>query len=327
MIAEVLEEDPDNLVARQYDLRLRSEEAEANMDLDTKRALMEELVASFQEGYGDLFLRRIASNFLVGESRPDEALALLQEALVSDPLNVDLLLAQGDLLLDTAGADAAEQPFRTALSLQPDNPQILWKLGLLEFNRWQVVDGLRYMRKVELVDPLDPRPTGEITATLTELGLYESAGRWMAEYKSRLDEPAWAIDMEIQTAAERGDEVELRRIVPGALAGYFEGQVKGQPSNVLLNEYAILMIREGRAQEGLDYIDSFYPGIAQISSEAVTGWPGCGFNHGCGPVFADVSEAVTGFPEEQGHVGKAVVIRNSRFCGSSSTLRENGFPR
>ncbi len=294
LLAEVLEENPGDLVARQYDLLLRSEDAVANMDLETRRVLMEELVESFQEGDGDLFLRRIASNFLVGESRPDEALALLQEALVSDPLNVDLLLAQGNLLLDTAGPDAAEQPFRTALTLQPDNPQILWRLGGLEFSRWQVVDGLRYMRKMELVDPLDPGPTAEITATLTEVGLYESAERWMADYKSRLDDPAMAIDVEIQTAAERGDEVELRRIVPGALAHYFEGKIEGRPSNVLLNEYAVLMIREGRAQEGLDYIDSFYPGIAQISSEAVTGWAELSIRtQAVAPLFNAVSDEAT----------------------------------
>ena len=270
LIAEVLTENPDDLVARQFDLRLRSVVAGREMNLITRQELMDELVMSFQEGHGDPFVRADVANYLISESRPDEALQLLQEALVSDPLNVNLLKAQAALLRNTVGPDAAELPLKTALMVQPDNPVVLWRLGGLEFSRKKVVEGLRYFRRVEIVDPLDPSPTAEITATFTELGLYESAERWMADYKSRATERGQIVALEVQTAAERGDEAALRRIVPGAFAEFLEG--RDGIHNVVLNEYAVIMLADDKAQQGLDYIESFYPGISRIGGDAVTGW-------------------------------------------------------
>jgi TolB-like protein len=272
LISEILAEAPGNLAARQYDLRLRAVLAGREMDLLARRDLMDQLVMSFQEGFGDPFVRADAVKYLINESRQDEALQLLREALVSDPLNVNLLKAQADLLWATSGPDAAEQPLKTALTVEPDNPVVLWKLGLLEFNRKNTIVGLRYLRRSEIVDPLDPAPTHEITLTLTELGLYDEAERWMADYKSRATNQAAVINLEVHTAAERGDEAALRRIVPAAVHAFFEGELDGDISIVVLREYATIMLKDGRAQQGLDYVESYFPGISAPDHKAVTGW-------------------------------------------------------
>lgn len=272
LISEVLAQDPGNLAARQYDLKLRSDVASNEMDLLARRELMDELVVSFQQGYGDPYLRARAANYLVGQSRPDQALQLLQEALVSDPLNVDLLKAQANLLRDTVGPDAAELPLKTALTVQPDNPALLWDLGVLEFGRKNVVAGLRYMRRAELHDPLNGSPTREIALTLNEVGLYETAERWLVEYRSRTTSRGSIISLEVHMAAERNDEAALRRIVPDAFAQFLEGELGDGAPEVLLNEYAVIMLADGKAQEGVDLIESFYPGISVIGGEAVTGW-------------------------------------------------------
>lgn len=291
-VEEVLAVEPSNLEARQYEIRLRADEAYVNMDINLRNALMQELVETFENGQGDTFLLSIASNWLVAQSRPDEALNLLKDALVSDPLNVDLLLAQANLLRNKDGPDAAEQPLKTALTVQPDNPEILRRLGLMEFGRRQLVEGLRYMRKLELIDPLDPQPTAEIAATLTEVGLYEAARLWMADYRSRQDDYGAVLNLEIQLAAERGDEAELRRIVPRMLDDIFKGRIAGGAHLILLREYAVIMLREDRAQEGLDYLESFRPGIAQVSTEAVTGWGDLRIRtQAVGPLFRAVSDS------------------------------------
>lgn len=111
LLTEVLAEDPDNLAARQYDLRLSSSIAIREMDMITYHELMGELLLTFQEGYGNPFVRADVARYLVGENRPDEALQLLQEALVTDPLNVALLMAQATLLRNTTGLDAAKAAF------------------------------------------------------------------------------------------------------------------------------------------------------------------------------------------------------------------------
>ena len=272
LLSEVLEENPNNLSARQFDLRLSSLVANREMDLSTYHEFMGELLLTFQEGYGNPFVRADVASYLGRESRPDEALQLLQEGLVTDPLNAPLLMAQGELQWRTVGPDAAELPFKTALTLLPDHPRILWALVRLEFARKDIVAGMRYLRKVEIVDPLDPSPTGELAVTFNELGHFDLAERWYEEYQSRNPDPAAAIDFAVQMAAERNDEATLRRIVPGAIAGRFDSYPDVGIADVLLNEYAVIMLKDGKAREGLDYLESQIPGISRLGSDAVTGW-------------------------------------------------------
>jgi len=272
LLADVLAENPGNLSARQFDLRLRSIVASREMDMSTYHQLMGELLLTFQEGYGDPFVRADVANYLGGESRPDEALQLLQEGLVTDPLNVPLLMAQGGLQWRITGPDAAELPFKTALTLMPDHPRILWALVGLEFGRKNVVAGMRYLRKVELVDPLDPSPSGELALTFNEVGLLDLAERWFEEYESRKPNPKDAVDFAVQMAAERNDEMALRRFVPGAIAERLDRYPDAEISGVLLNEYAVIMLADGKAREGLDYLESQIPGISQLGGDAVTGW-------------------------------------------------------
>jgi hypothetical protein len=40
----------------------------------------------------------------------------------------------------------------------------------------------------------------------------------------------------------------------------------------LLNEYAVIMLADDKAQEGLDFLESYYPGISVLGGDAVTGW-------------------------------------------------------
>ena len=272
LLSEVLAADPTHLAARQLDLRLRAVVARRDMDMASYRELMEELVLTFQEGQGVSMVRGSVARYLAAESRPEEALQLIQDALVVDPLNGALLMAQGGLLWQTAGIEAAEQPFRTALKLLPDNAFVLGALGTLEINRHNIVEGMRYFRRVEIVDPEDPNPTGEIALTFTELGLYDHADQWLEDFKLRAHNPAMSVAFEIQAAAERNDEATLRRIVPAGLTALLEAGASDGIAGVMLNEYAVIMLADGKAQEGLDLFESHYPGISQIGGDAVTGW-------------------------------------------------------
>jgi hypothetical protein len=75
--------------------------------------------------------------------------------------------------------------------------------------------------------------------------------------------------MDVQTAAERGDESTLREIVPDALDKLFKS---GEANGLLLREYANIMIDDGKAREALDYIESYWPGISDIKFNAASDW-------------------------------------------------------
>ena len=272
LIDEVLAANPDDLAARQYDLSLRANIAVREMELPKFHELMQDLYLLFQEGDGNPFIRAQTANYLASNERPDDALELIRHGLINDPLNVDLLLSQAYLLYVADRLDDAEQPLLTALKLQPQNPLLLWYLGSLEIGRQDIIKGLDYWRRTELADPNDPRPTHEIALTFTEIGMYDHSERWKVSLQSRTSTIDTITAVEVQTAAERGDEDALRQIVPGAIDKMFKGEIGDGARNLLLREYVNIMIDDGEARTALDYIESYYPGISDIASNAASDW-------------------------------------------------------
>jgi len=272
LLADVLKSNPDNLIAQQFDLRLRSMQAARNADLPLHNQLMNQLLATYQLGNGEPFVRADVAHFLANKGRLDEAEQLIQEALVTDPLNVALLLADAFVVSQTRGPDAAEVPLMTALSLQPDNPHVLTGLFLLENGRQNIVEGLRWGRRLEIADPEDLLSTSEIALALNEVGLYEASELWMEIFRSRTTEPGRIANMELIIAQERGDEEVLERIVPDILDRILNNEIDDNGLYAALIEFVNIMRREGRSQEALDYLDSFYPGITNITESEIDDW-------------------------------------------------------
>jgi TolB-like protein len=272
LIDEVLAANPGDLAARQYDLKLRSNIAMNAMELPKYHELMQELFLLFQEGDGNPFIRAQTANYLSSNERIDDALDLMRRGLINDPLNVDLLQSQAFLFYFADRLDDAEQPLLTALKLQPGNPLLLQYLGMLEIGRQDILSGMDYFRRAELADPNDTRSTLEIALAFTEIGMYAHAERWKASLRSRTSDMGLITEMEVQTAAERGDEEELRQIVPGALDKMFKGEIDDDAVGLPLREYVNFMIDDGQARAALDYIESHFPGISDIASNAASDW-------------------------------------------------------
>jgi len=272
LIDEVLAANPGDLAAQQYDVSLRARFAGRDMEMPKVHELMQELFLLFEKGDGDPFVRARTATYLVFNDRPDDALELIRHGLINDPLNVDLLISQAYLLAVSDRLDDAEQPLLTALKLQPENPILLWHLGSLEIARQDIIKALDYWRRTELADPNDPGPTHEIALTFTEIGMYDYSERWKAILRSRTSDVDRITAVEVQTAAERGDEEALREIVPGALDAMFKGEIGDGAMSLLLREYVNFMIVDGEAQAALDYIESYSPGISDIASNAASDW-------------------------------------------------------
>jgi TolB-like protein/predicted Zn-dependent protease len=272
LIDEMLAANPGDLAARQYDLRLRSNIAINDMELPKYHELMQELFLLFQEGDGNPHIRAQTAIYLANNERLDDALDLMHRGLINDPLNVDLLTSQAYLFSIAGRLDDAEQPLLTALELQPRNPTLLWYLGSLEIGRKDILRGLDYWRRTELADPNDPRPTSEIALTFTEIGMYDYSERWKASLRSRTSNIGRIAAVDVQTAAERGDEDALRKIVPGAIDKMFKGEFGGETGSLLLREYVNIMIDDGQARAALDYIETYHPGVSDIANNAAGDW-------------------------------------------------------
>ena len=272
LISEMLAVNPDNLEARQFDLRLRADLAFYEMELPTYHELVAELVETFQEGNGNPHVRARASAYLAGNGRFDEGLQLVRDGLVNDPLNVDLLLAQANLFGRSGRPKDAEQSLLAALELQPGNPVILWYLGMVNVGMQDILKGLDYWRRTELADPNDPRPTHEILLTFTEVGMYEHAERWMQELRSRTSDVGLLVAAEIQTAGERGDENALRKVVPEAIDDLFRKGISDTSAGLLLLEYTNIVIKDGNAGAALDRFEANFPGVTNIVGDTDHEW-------------------------------------------------------
>jgi TolB-like protein/Flp pilus assembly protein TadD len=156
LTTEVLAQRPDDLAAMGLKLVARVVAADRAADLGTANDAFEELLPLMDAGYGDSYVRRFAVESLVSRGRHEEALTVLRDGLVVDPLNYDLLWAQADILTETGRLEEALQPLLTARKLAPDNPLIYWRLSELSFKRGETVEGLNWLRQASEADPADP---------------------------------------------------------------------------------------------------------------------------------------------------------------------------
>ena len=233
---------------------------------------MNQLLASIQLGGGGPLMLADVAYFLIGNDRVDEAEQLIQESLLKDPLSIALLLADSYIVYLTRGVDAAEVPLQTALTLQPDNPHVLTALMSLENSRQNTVEGLRWARRLEVADPTDLISTGEIALALNEVGLHEESQIWMERIRSRTADQGLIARMELMIAQEIGDEKTLSRIAPEILDRILNKEIGDDALFAALVEYVNIMRREFRSQEALDYFESIYPGITNITENGISDW-------------------------------------------------------
>jgi len=273
LIDAILRVQPDHLAARQFDLWVRSVYASVEFDPAKELQLMEELLLLFDEGYGVPYLRRETAQFLAGAKRHDEALQLLRDGLIMDPLNVDLLWAQSSVLASAERQDEAMQPLMTALRVQPQNVLLYWKLGTLELNQNRVTAALDYFRQMTIIDQADPVPPFVIARTLAVLEIDTTSNYWLQVANSRSKEPGQRRLNTVLVASARRDEETLRRLVPDALDSILRGETDRQWGLIpLALQYTYIMHDDGKSRQAIDYFESYLPGISDVSSDAVADW-------------------------------------------------------
>jgi tetratricopeptide (TPR) repeat protein len=209
LLAEALEQRPDDLVARELDLVVKFHNASARIDIPAADLLFEELLPLMDEGYGDAYVRRFAVQVLTGKERYPEALAALRDGLIVDPLNYDLLWAQATIFMATERPEEAMQPLLTALKVAPDNPLIYWRLGMAALNRGELVDALNWVREASEVDPGDPVLTLILADKFYTLGLLQEGDRWAERTRAIAPGSEAAIEADIWAAVARDDHAKL----------------------------------------------------------------------------------------------------------------------
>ncbi len=90
----------------------------------------------------------LLSNILYSQGRTEAAEQTLEEALEDDPENRLLLTAYARMLMDSKKLPQARAQFRKLEQLAPDDPDLLYTLGILSIELQQLTEARRYLQRL-----------------------------------------------------------------------------------------------------------------------------------------------------------------------------------
>jgi tetratricopeptide (TPR) repeat protein len=120
----------------------------------------------------------LKAQVLIRQSRKDEALAVLGEAVADSPEHAELRFAYGRLLLDAGDLVGAREQFRNVVRLAPENTDALFSLALLELETGEPEAAERHL--LQMLETGEKQQTVHyyLGYTTEELGRDEDAVEW-----------------------------------------------------------------------------------------------------------------------------------------------------
>jgi TolB-like protein/cytochrome c-type biogenesis protein CcmH/NrfG len=184
LVEQLLTERPNDPAAMGLDLLMRANEIFQRGDFNAALALLPEFEALLKVAPNEFDVRQTAAGMLNNFQREEEALTLLQEGLLIDPLDPRLHSRIAANLQQLDRLDEAEESFLRAQELNPEDPNILGSLATLSREREQVVDMLNWYRRSAELDPQDHEIPGIIAAILFRFDFLESGDYWAARTRA-----------------------------------------------------------------------------------------------------------------------------------------------
>jgi tetratricopeptide (TPR) repeat protein len=111
----------------------------------------------------------------------EEAVEILDDSIERDPLSVRLRLQLANICDRLTWFERAEDNYRMAVELAPQDPNAAWQYAGFKINRGEVARGLIIAGPVVEWDPLDPEVPAGLFVDYLHLGDEERAAAWAAE--------------------------------------------------------------------------------------------------------------------------------------------------
>ena len=118
-------------------------------------------------------------NFLLAQGYPDRAEQAYQQALQLDPRWTAAYANLADLFRARGNDEAGEQLLEAGLRLQPDQPDLLFTMGLLRVRQQQYHAALPYLRDAATGQPQNSRYQYVYAVALDSVGEREKAVAWL----------------------------------------------------------------------------------------------------------------------------------------------------
>ena len=177
LLEQVLASRPEDVRAKMWYLVARVRRASLAGEQVDWAAITEETRAYIDEAPSEIDPKIMLAD-LLAETNQKEALQLMQEVLVLDPLNPATHFQVGGFYRNLEDWDNARISYERSLALEPEQPMALSMLSFVLMNTGDAVAAVRLNIEAYEIDPQDHEIPGSIANIMYALGLREQGDRF-----------------------------------------------------------------------------------------------------------------------------------------------------
>ncbi len=259
LLEQVLASRPGDVRAKTWYLLTRSRRASGAGEHVDWAAATEQLRAYTREAPSEIDPKIVLAHFVKGTNQ-EEALQLIQEVLVLDPLNPEIHLEIGKIYGGMEDWERARTSLERSLELEPEQLIALYSLSNVELMSGDAVTFVKLRIDAFEIDPQDPELPGSLARFLYALGLQEQGDGFREHVLATAPTSTEARNIEIYRAI-RFDPKELQNeIARQMIADKVEWRGDAWEYFALFNNAAY----GDSVDEALSYLESVFPGFADF---------------------------------------------------------------
>ncbi len=215
----------------------------------------------------DVEVRRILYLVMNGVGLVDEALAVVEQALLIDPMNAELHYSIGNINKRLKKYDIARAAFQRSLELSPDQPNVYSRLSEMSAAQGDGVGAVRNTLESMRIDPKDHEIAAMLADILYHVGLVDD-GDYYRDRAALLapNSPTTRMAM-LEGYSSRGDRDASDRLARSMVADDIDERHGSYTEAV----YAILgnAIAREDVEEGLEFIVRYQPDFNDPTSSDI----------------------------------------------------------
>lgn len=254
LLEQALASRPENVRAKAWYLVTRVVRANLEGEVVDLDAAIEQMRAYTREAPSEIDPKILLAQVVFDTNR-GEALQLLEEVLVLDPLNAATHLEVGRSYLAFENWGSARRSFERSLQLEPEQPLALDFLGSVAQNTGDAVSSVRLPIEAYELDSQDPGYPAWIARFLYALGLREQGDRFRAHVLAMAPTSTAARGLEIYRAIRFDSRERQNKIARQMIVDKVEMRAGTWQYFALFNNAAA----DGSVEDALSFVESLYP--------------------------------------------------------------------
>ena len=268
LLEQVLVERPDDTVAKALLISFEATQAEnagAYMAMVDAIAPLQALASQVPN---DVDVKRPLFHALSNVGRLDDALVVLEQSLLIDPMNAALHYLAGSINIRMKNYGAARMAFMRSLELSPNQPNVYGQLSEISSEEGDGVGAVRSLLESMKLDPRDHEIAAMLASYLYRIGLLEDGDYYRDRAVLIAPNSPTSRMAVLEGHNARGNRDASDRLARAMVAD----DIDERHGSYFEAVYAVLMNAIAREDiaEGLEFISRYQPGFNDPSSSEIS---------------------------------------------------------